>query len=105
MARKEAFDKVALRMLQGTPFSSGEFYRIIQSTGIGEYVKVQNNQVVKFTREPHDDEQPVQRAYKSVLKRAQTEVELRGVVSMDGTPVEYYGTVKGWEKFKSEWNS
>jgi hypothetical protein len=103
MARKESFDKVALRLISGTPFTGGEFYRIIQSTGIGEYVRVVDRKVVEFTREPHDDNPPADKVYKGRSKRLENDMELRGVVALDGTPIEYYGTEKGWQKFKAEW--
>ncbi len=103
MARTESFDKVAKRLLWGTPFRNAECYRIIQSTGMGEYVKIVNNQVVEFTKEPHNDDPIIKSKYKNSLKKSENEMELRGIVSMDGTPIEYYGSEKGWLKFKSEW--
>lgn len=104
MARRESFDKVALRLIQGTPFTSGEFYRVIPSTGIGEYVRVKDRTVVEFKREPHDDAPPASPRYKDKLRRSENEMELRGVVALDGTLIEYYGSEKGWQKFKLEWN-
>lgn len=103
MARKESFDKTALRLILGTPFRNAEFYRVIQSTGIGEYVRVKDGKVVEFTREPHDDNPPAVRVYKDKVRRVETDMELRGIVVLDGTFIEYYGTDKGWQKFKSEW--
>jgi hypothetical protein len=108
MARRESFDKTALRLISGTPFSGGEFYRVIHSTGVGEYVKVVNRQVVKFTRELHDDNAaPVVTSVsrQGKVRLVENDMELRGTVLLDGTPVEYYGTQKGWEKFKSEWTT
>lgn len=107
MARKESFDKTALRLISGTPFKNGEFYRVIQSTGIGEYVKIVNGAVVEFTKEPHDDGAEAVVSVKSgtPVKRIQNDMDLCGVVMLDGTPIEYYGTQKGWEKFKSEWST
>ena len=106
MARREAFDKTALNLIMGTPFTSGEFYRVIPSTGIGEYVRIVNGQVVEFTKAPHDDEKAdTKKPRRDPLKRVQNDMELRGVVSINGTPIEYYGTEKGWVKFKAEWDA
>lgn len=104
MARKESFDKVALRLIRGTPFTSGEFYRIIQSTGMGEYVRVENRKVVEFTKEPHEEIEDVSPTYKDKIRRVENDMDLRGIVTLDGTPIEYYGTEKGWQKFKAEWH-
>ena len=104
MARTESFDKVAKRLLWGTPFRNAECYRIIQSTGIGEYVKIVDNQIVEFTRQPHDDLPVVSSKHKNRLKKSENGMELCGTVYTDGTPVEYYGSEKGWLKFKNEWD-
>lgn len=103
MARKESFDKVAKRLLWGTPFKNAECYRIIQSTGIGEYVRIVDNQVVEFTREPHEDAPPPNPKYKDKIRKSENDMDLRGVVYINGSPIEYYGSEKGWLKFKSEW--
>lgn len=110
MARRESFDKVALRTLSGTPFTNAEFYRIIPSTGIGEYVRVRRGKVVEFNREVHDEdriqEQAIEEASK-VTKRdrksnrlkEQNGMEYRGTVLILGSPVDFYGSEKAWKRF------
>lgn len=104
MARLEPFDRIAKRLIHDTPFRNAEFYRVIPSTGIGEYVRIADGVVVEYTREPHDPPESAKRRQRDTLRKSSNDLELRGIVSMNGTPIEYYGTEKGWQKFKEEWN-
>lgn len=109
MARRESFEKVALRTIAGTPFHNAEMYRVIVSTGVGEYVKIKEGKVVEFKREPHDDElfqKEVEEESLKVVKnskrsrpREQNGLEYRGTVMIAGSPIDFYGSDKAWKKF------
>jgi hypothetical protein len=112
MARRESFDKLALRTITGTPFTSADFYRIIPSTGMGEYVKIRGGRVVEFIRESHDEEaiqkqielesSKVVKSLKHKKSLYQNGLEYRGTVLILGSPVEFYGSEKSWKKFIEE---
>lgn len=101
MARKERLDKLAKRYMTNSNHKRAEFYRITESTGLGEYVLIEDGKVVKYeTEQINYLSDKVDVTKKDSIKKSQNDMELRGVIYVQGSPVEFYGSEKGWQKLQ-----
>ena len=99
MARIARLENIAASMLKDSCIRNAEFARV-SAAGILDYVRVKRGRVMNKSREDLNAAGTVDYTAPTVAKEQQNGMEFRGYITVDGLPVEFYGSEAAFTKLK-----